>query len=125
MFSDRIPVWVGILVELNERQRAARKHQRGSRNPRPPAALAFWRRYSAYVASARFSSETDFCACAILTASRNEASIWVSSAPIAARNTPRRRHGSADQLRGSNSSTSASASLIALEPWPSADQLDQ
>jgi hypothetical protein len=26
---------------------AARSYQRGSRNPRPPTALAFWRRYSA------------------------------------------------------------------------------
>jgi hypothetical protein len=30
-----------------ERQRAASCHQRGSRNPRPPEPLAFWRRYSA------------------------------------------------------------------------------
>jgi hypothetical protein len=26
---------------------AARNHQRGSRNPRPPDAIAFWRRYPA------------------------------------------------------------------------------
>src|SRR5215470_18450626 len=44
-----------------ERQRAVTCHQRGSRNPRPSDPLAFWRRYSAYVASARFSSETAFC----------------------------------------------------------------
>jgi hypothetical protein len=32
---------------LNERQGTARNYQRGSRNPRPPDALAFWRQYSA------------------------------------------------------------------------------
>jgi hypothetical protein len=32
---------------LNERQGAASSYQRGSRNPRPRDALAFWRRYSA------------------------------------------------------------------------------
>ena len=46
-------------------------------------------------------------------ASQNEASIWVSSAPKAARNTPRSRCSSAHQQRCSNLSTSASASLIA------------
>jgi hypothetical protein len=56
----------------------------------------FWRRYSAYVASARFSSETDFCSLAVSMAAQNEASILVSSAPIAARNTPRSRCSSAD-----------------------------
>src|SRR6516164_6825700 len=61
-------------------------HQSGIRNPRPPDPLAFWRRYSAHVASARFSSETDFCSFAILMALPNEASMRVSSAPIAARN---------------------------------------
>ena len=32
---------------LNERQGAASGYQRGSRNPRPPDPLVFWRRYSA------------------------------------------------------------------------------
>jgi hypothetical protein len=36
----------GSPCSLNERQRAARNYQRGSRNPRPPEPLAFWRRYS-------------------------------------------------------------------------------
>ena len=45
----------------------------------------------------RSASETDFCSFAILMASQNEASIWVSSAPIAARNTPRSRCSSAHQ----------------------------
>src|SRR5215469_2612115 len=56
---------------------AVRSYQRDSRNPRPPDPLAFWRRYSAYVTSVRFSSETDFCSFAILKASANEASIWL------------------------------------------------
>ena len=73
---------------LDKTQRAARNHQIGSRNPRPPDPLALWRRYSAYVASARFSSETDFYSFAVLMTSQNEASIWVSSPPIAARKTP-------------------------------------
>jgi hypothetical protein len=34
------------------------------------------------VPSVRFSNETDFCSFAILMASRNEASIWVSSGPV-------------------------------------------
>jgi hypothetical protein len=88
-------------------------YQRGSRNPRPPGPPAFWRRYSAYVASARFSSKTDFCCFAILMASQNEASVKVSSAPMAARNTPRSRCSSENALRCSNLSASASASLIA------------
>ena len=46
-------------------------------------------------------------------ASQNEASIWVSSAPIAARNTPRSRCSSAHHQRSSDLSTSASASFIA------------
>src|SRR5262249_44973872 len=58
---------------------------RGSGNLRPADALAFWRWYSAWVASARFSSETDFCSFAILMAAQNEASIWASSAPRTAR----------------------------------------
>src|SRR5215831_1179267 len=37
--------------------------------------LAFWRRYSARVAFARFASETDFCSFTILVASLNDASI--------------------------------------------------
>src|SRR5271166_1923713 len=80
-----------------EIKRAASSHQRGSRNPRPPDPLAFWRRYSAEVASARFASETDFCSFAVLIAAPNEASIWFSSAPRAARNTPRSRCSSAHQ----------------------------
>jgi hypothetical protein len=98
---------------LNERQGAANCHQRGSRNPRPPNPLAFWRRYSVQVASARFSSETDFCSRAILMASQNEASIWGSSAPIAVRNTPRSRCSSTHHRRAPDLSTSASASFIA------------
>jgi hypothetical protein len=36
--------WKKIAVEgLNESQGAPRSYQRGSRNPRPPDALAFWR----------------------------------------------------------------------------------
>ena len=46
-------------------------------------------------------------------ASQNEASIWVSSAPIAVRNTPRSRCSSAHHQRSSDLSTSASASFIA------------
>jgi hypothetical protein len=38
-------------------------YQRGSRNPRPPDPLAFWRQYSAQVASARFPSDTDSVGC--------------------------------------------------------------
>jgi hypothetical protein len=48
-----------------------------------------------------------------MIASQNEASIWVSSAPIAARNTPRSRCSSAHQKRSSDLSAIASASLIA------------
>jgi len=44
---------------------------------------------------------------------QNEASIWVSSALIAARNTPRSRCSSAQYERCSNLSASASPSLIA------------
>jgi Domain of unknown function (DUF4158) len=73
----------------------------------------FWRRYSAQVAWARLCSNTDFCSFAILTASQNEASIWASSAPIAARNTPRSRCSSAHQPRSPDLSTNVSASLIA------------
>jgi hypothetical protein len=40
------------------------------------------------VSWAPFSSEIDLCSFAVLMASQNETSIWVSSAPIAARNTP-------------------------------------
>ena len=47
-------------------------------------------------------------------ASQNEASIWISSAPIAVRNTPRSRCSSAHHRRSSDLSTSVSASLIAL-----------
>src|SRR5215470_7207358 len=96
-------------------------YQRDSRNPRPPDPLAFWRRYSAYVASARFSNETDFCYFAVLMAAQNEASIWVSSPPIAARNTPRSRYSSAHHQRSSVLATSASASVIASRAsdiWP-------
>ncbi len=74
----------------HERQSPTSSYQRGSRNPRPPNPLAFWRRYSAKVASACFSSETDFCSRAVLMAAQNEASIWVSSSRKVARNTPRR-----------------------------------
>jgi hypothetical protein len=88
-------------------------YQRGSRNPRPSDAPAFWRRYSAKVASARVTSEIDFCSFAVLIAAQNEASICVSSAPIAARNTPRSRCSSADHQRSSDLSPNASASLIA------------
>ncbi len=35
------------LPQPNREQRAASSYQRGSRNPRPPDALAFWQRYSA------------------------------------------------------------------------------
>ena len=63
---------------LNESQKTARSYQRGSRNSRPPDAFAFCLRYSAKVASARFSSETDFCSRAVLMASQNEVSICVS-----------------------------------------------
>ena len=63
---------------LNENQKTARSYQRGSRNSRPPDAFAFCLRYSAKVASARFSSETDFCSRAVLMASQNEVSICVS-----------------------------------------------
>src|ERR1700740_2913232 len=57
--------------------------QRESRIRRAPHPLAFCLRYSAYIASARFASKTDFCSFATLMASRNEDSISVSSAPIA------------------------------------------
>src|SRR5580704_8289961 len=87
--------------------------QRGSRNPRPPDALAFCLQYSAKVSSARFVSETDFCSFAILMAAQNEASIWVSSAPTVARKTPRSRCSSAHQKRSSDLSTRASASSTA------------
>jgi hypothetical protein len=50
-------------------------YQRGNRNLCAPDALTFCLRYSAKVASARFSSETDFCSFAILMASQNETSI--------------------------------------------------
>jgi hypothetical protein len=52
--------------EKYERQVVESSYQRGSRNPGPPDPLAFWRRYSAYVPSARFSSETDFCSRAVV-----------------------------------------------------------
>src|SRR5580692_4232148 len=61
--------------ELKARQGVGGNHQSGIRNPDSPDPLAFWRRYSAWVTSARFSSETDFCSFAILIASQNEASI--------------------------------------------------
>jgi len=63
-------------------------YQRGNRISCPPNALTFWRRYSAYVVSARANSEFAFCCFAVLIAPRNEASISVSLAPIAARNIP-------------------------------------
>jgi hypothetical protein len=63
-------VWLITLdFPQTERQRAASGHQRGSRNPRSPDPLAFWRPYSAQVSSARFSSETDLYSFAILMAS--------------------------------------------------------
>ena len=37
----------GFRRALNETQSAAGGYQRGSRSPRPPDPLAFWRRYSA------------------------------------------------------------------------------
>ena len=40
---------------------------------------------------ARFASEIDFCSFAVLMAAQNDASIWVSSALKAVRNTPRSR----------------------------------
>src|SRR6266436_602311 len=52
-------------------------------------------------ASARFASETDFCSLAVLMASQNEASICISSAPVAVRNTPRSRCSSAYHWRSS------------------------
>jgi hypothetical protein len=88
-------------------------YQRDSRKPRSPDARAFCLRYSAQVASARFSSETDFCSFAILMALWNESSIWVSSAPKAARNTPRSRCSSAHHQRSSDISACLSASFIA------------
>jgi hypothetical protein len=99
---------------LNKTQGAATIYQRGSRTPRPPDALAFCLRYSALVASARFSREIDFCCRAILMAAQKEASNWVSSAPKVARNNPRGRWSSAEYQRCSNLSASASASFIAL-----------
>jgi hypothetical protein len=57
-------------------------------------------------------SEIDFCSFATLMASQNEASIWVSSVPIAARNTPRSRCSSAHHQRSPDLSTTASASRI-------------
>src|SRR6202022_796697 len=60
-----------------------------------------------------FSNERDFCSFAVLMAAQNEASIWVSSASRAARNTPRSRYSSAHHQRSSDLSASASASLIA------------
>src|SRR5271165_5032228 len=88
-------------------------YQRGNRISCPPNALTFWRRYSAYVVSARVNSEVAFCCFAVLIAPRNEASISVSLAPVAVRNTPRSRCNSADHQRTSNFSTNPSASLIA------------
>jgi hypothetical protein len=64
-----------VYLPVNGYQGVARRYQRGSRNPRPPDPLAFWRRYSASVASARFSCEIDFCSLAILMAAWNETSI--------------------------------------------------
>ena len=83
------PVGLHSPCQKKRRESAARNFQSGSRIPRPPAPLVFFWRYSAQVASARFVSETDFCSLAILIASPNEASIWASSAPKAARNTAR------------------------------------
>ena len=54
------------------------------------------------VASARFAREIDFCCFAVLMAAENEASIWVSSAPIAVKNTPRSRFISAHRQRSSD-----------------------
>jgi hypothetical protein len=81
--------------------------------------LAFCLRYSSWVASARFCSETDFCSFAILMASQNEASILVSSALIAARNTPRRRCSSADHESGSFSDRYSlmSLSFLVRQSW--------
>ena len=45
------------------------------RIPRPPDVVAFWRRYSAQVASARFSRETDLCSVAVLMAAQNKAQV--------------------------------------------------
>src|SRR5260221_13157267 len=99
---------------LSERKAAPYKnHQRGSRNLYSLDEFAFRLRYSARLASARFSSEIDFCSFAVLIASQNEPSIWVSSAPIAARNTPRSRCSSALHQRPSNLSATTSASRIA------------
>src|ERR1700757_2030526 len=78
-----------ILKALQEASR-----ERGSRNPRPPDTLAFCLRYSAQVASARFSSETDFCSFAILMAAQNEASIGSPQHPW-----PRETHHGASAIR--------------------------
>src|SRR5215469_829126 len=55
----------------------------------------------------------DFCSFAILMASLKEASIWASSAPITATNTPRSRCISAYHQRPSDLSASTSAAFMA------------
>jgi hypothetical protein len=67
----------------------------------------------AYVHSARFSSEIDFCSLAVRMAAENVASTSVSFAPVAARNSPRKRCSSAHQARSPDLSKTASASFIA------------
>src|SRR5258707_3170483 len=76
-----------------------KNHQRGSRNLYSLDEFAFRLRYSARLASARFSSEIDFCSFAVLIASQNEPSIWVSSR----HRSPRETHRGAVAVRHSTS----------------------
>ena len=61
--------------------------------------------------------ETDFISFANLMAYRNEASIWASSAPIAARNTARSQYNPERIWYSSYSSVNASSSFIVSSAW--------
>ena len=58
-------------------------------------------------------SEIDLCSLVVRLAAENVASTSVSFAPVAARNTPRKRCSSAHQARSPDLSKTASASFIA------------